>query len=170
MACLIIRLKVFKKRIAEGSKLIDNAKQNNFVKVGNTLANQRTSSRTYWSLINTVFNKAKIPIIPALLENGLFVTDFNEAKIFTDYFILQCSTIDTGSEIPQDLPIPTALIDDFEISDEKILNIVRSLNPNKAHGLDEISVRMIRLGDAALVIPLKIIFANCLSTYQNRIC
>ena len=158
------RLEGIQKMISEGSRLIENAKRNYFVKVGNTLANNKTSNRTYWSLINTILNKAKIPIIPPLLENGLFVTDFTEkAKIFNDYFILQCSTIETGSELPDDVPIPIARIDDFEISDEKILNIIRSLNPNKAHGWDEISVRMIKLSDAALVIPLKIIFANCLS-------
>ena len=80
-------------------------------------------------------------IIPALLENGLFITDFSEkAQILNEYFILQCTAIDTGSELPQDTPPPTSLISDFPISDEKILNITRSLNPNKAHGRDEISV------------------------------
>ena len=149
--------------IAEGARLIEEAKRNYFFKAGKTLANPGTSSKTYWTLINTVLNKAKIPMIPPLLENGLFVTDFTEkAQIFNDFFILQCTTIDTGSEIPQDIPLTTTLISDFAISDEKILNILRSLNPNKAHGWDEISVRMIKLSDDALVLPLKIIFTNCL--------
>ena len=122
-----------------------------------------TSRKTYWSLINTLLNKAKIPIIPPLLENGLFIMDFTEkAQIFNEYFILQCTTIDTGSELPQDATAPSSLISDFPISDEKILNIIRSLNPNKAHGWAEISVRMIKLSDTALVITLKIIFKNCL--------
>ena len=55
------------------------------------------------------------------------------------------------------------MISDFVISEEKILNIIRSLNPNKAHGWDEISIRMIKLSDASLVTPLKIIFTNCLT-------
>ena len=76
--------------------------------------------------------------------------------------MLQCTTIDTGSEIPQDEPVTVTLLNDFCISEEKILKIIRSLNPNKAHGWDEISVRMIKLCDMALVIPLKIIFINCL--------
>ena len=89
--------------------------------------------------------------------------DFTEkAQIFNEYFILQCTTIDTGSELPQDATAPSSLISDFPISDEKILNIIRSLNPNKAHGWAEISVRMIKLSDTALVITLKIIFKNCL--------
>ena len=52
--------------ISEGSKLIEDAKRNYLLKAGNTLANPGTSRKTYWSLINTVLNKAKIPIIPPL--------------------------------------------------------------------------------------------------------
>ena len=157
------KLEGIQKMITEGSRLMEDAKRNYFLKAGNTLANPGTSNRTYWSLINTVLNKAKIPIIPPLLENGLFVTDFTEkAQLFNDYFILQCTTIDTGSEIQQNGPVAAPLLNDFVISDEKILKIIRSLNSNKAHGCDEISVRMIKLSDAALVVPLKIIFTNCL--------
>ena len=46
--------------------------------------------------------------------------------------------------------------------EEEILDIIRSLNINKAHGWDEISVKMIKLSDAALIVPLKTIFSNCL--------
>ena len=102
-------------------------------------------------------------MIPPLLENGLFVTGLTEkAQTFNDCFILQCTTIDTGSEIAQDTRVTATRISDFVISDEKILNIIRSLNPNKAHGWDEISVRMIKLSDVSLVLPLKIVFTNCL--------
>ena len=157
------KLEGIQKMISEGSRLIDDAKRNYFLKAGKTLTSPGTSSKTYWSLINTVLNKAKIPVIPPLLENGLFITDFTEkAQLFNDYFTLQCTTIDTGSEIPRQTPVATTLINDFVISEEKILKIIRALNPNKAHGWDEISVRMIKLSDAALVPPLKIIFTNCL--------
>ena len=149
--------------ISEGSRLIENAKKNFFLKAGKSLADPSTGSKTYWSLINAVLNKAKIPVIPPLLDNDIFVTNFTEkAQIFNDYFLFQCTTIDTGSEIPQDEPVTVTLLNDFCISEEKILKIIRSLNPNKAHGWDEISVRMIKLCDMALVIPLKIIFINCL--------
>ena len=157
------KLEGIQKMISEGSRLIDDAKRNYFLKAGKALASPGTSSKTYWSLSNTVLNKAKIPIIPPLLENGLFITDFTEkAQLFNDYFILQCTTIDTGSEIPQQTPVTTTLINDFVISEEKILKIIRALNPNKAHRWDEISVRMIKLSDAALVPPLKVVFTNCL--------
>ena len=157
------KLEEMQNMVSEGAKMIEDAKQNYLRKTGQTLANQGTSNKTYWTLMNTVLNKAKIPIIPPLLENGLFITDFTEkAQLFNDYFILQCTTIDTGSEIPQDTPGTSTLIGEFVISEEKILKIIRSLNPNKAHGWDGISTRMIQLSDASLVTPLKIIFTNCL--------
>ena len=157
------KLEGIQKMISEGAKMIEEAKRNYLRKAGNTLADPGTNSKTYWNLINTVQNKAKIPLIPPLLENGLFVTDFTEkAQIFNDYFILQCTTIDTGSEIPQSTPATTTLLTEFVISEKKIINIIQSFNP-KAHGWDEISVRMIKLSDGALVLPLKIIFTNCLS-------
>ena len=63
---------------SEATRLIEDAKRNYFRKAGKTLANPGTCSKTYWTLINTVLNKTKIPLIPPLLENGLFVTDFTE--------------------------------------------------------------------------------------------
>ena len=158
------KLEGIKSMISEGAKMIEDAKQNYLRKTGQSLANPGTASKTYWSLINTLLNKAKIPIIPPLYENGLFITDFTEkAQLFNDYFILQCTTIDTGSNIPPAVQGHPIQLSDFVISEEKILKIIRSLNPNKAHGCDEISIRMIKLSDVSLVTPLKIIFTNCLS-------
>ena len=54
-----------------------------------------------------------------------------------------------GSEVPQDTPGNSTLIEDFCISEERILKIIRSLNPNKAHDWDGISIRMIKLSDAS---------------------
>ena len=124
------------KMVSDGAKMINEAKQNYFRKTGESLANPRTTSKTYWSLLNAVLNKAKTPIIPALLENGVFITDFSEkAQLFDDHFVLQCTEINIGIEIPRDeTTVHYTLINDVAISEEKILAILRSLNPNKAHG------------------------------------
>ena len=92
--------------IAVCSKMIEDAKRDYFLKAGKTLASPGNPSKKYLTLINTVLNMAKIPIIPPLLENGLFVSGFTQkAQLFNDYFILQCTTIDTGSEIPENIPV-----------------------------------------------------------------
>ena len=71
-------------------------------------------------------------------------------------------TLDTGSEIPCDLPEKISQLTEFAISDEKILKIIRNLNSNKAHGWDGISVKMIKICDESLIVPLRLIFENCL--------
>ena len=93
----------------------------------------------------------------------MFVLDFEfKAQIFSDHFVLQCTTIDTGSEEPGQLVSSIPLLNEFQISEEKILSIIRSLNLNKAHGWDDISVRMTWICDDSLVFPLKLIFETCL--------
>ena len=77
--------------------------------------------------------------------------------------MLQYSAIDTGSIIHNHTTVISTVLEDVFISEDIKLKIIRSLNPNKVHGWDEISIRMIRLGDAALVLPLKIIVMNCLN-------
>ena len=61
----------------------------------------------------------------------------------------------TGSQVPN-VPALTSI----PISNEKVIRIIRSLNPNKAHGRDEISMLLIKISDNVLVISLKIIFEN----------
>ena len=68
--------------------------------------------------------------------------------------------VSLGSEIPNDIARNSTLIDDFVISERKVLNIIKTLNPNKAHGCDEISIGMIRMSNISLVTTLKIMFTN----------
>ena len=46
------------------------------------------------------------------------------------------------------------------ISGSDILKIIRSLDINKAHSHDDISVRMMKIYDDAIAQPLKMIFVN----------
>ena len=59
------------------------------------------------------------------------------------------------------MPLCAPLLSAFYTSDEKILRIIRSLNPNKVHGCDEISIHMIKMCDISLITPLKLIFEAC---------
>ena len=49
-------------------------------------------------------------------------------------------------------------------SENYILKVIRKLDPNKAHGHDEISIRMLKLSDKAICKPLHMIFTSCLQT------
>ena len=139
--------------------IFDDVRLRTRYQLGDRILDFRRFQQEGWTY--KVLNKAKIPVIPPLFENDIFVLDFKtKAQIFNNYFILQCTTIDTGSEIPNITTINIPALASIHISEEKILKIIRSLNPNKAHGWDEISVRMIKISDDSLVTPLKIIFES----------
>ena len=44
-----------------------------------------------------------------------------------------------------------------------IINIIRSLDVDKAHGHDNISIRMLKICDSAIVEPLTIVFNSCIN-------
>ena len=55
-------------------------------------------------------------------------------------------------------------IEQIPIENEDIISLIRKLNPNKADGSDGISGQMLILCDDSVVLPLRIIFGNILST------
>ena len=65
--------------------------------------------------------------------------------------------LDDSDEVPQRKPLALSSI---TISQEKILSIIRSLDPNKSSGYDMISPHMINICDSAIVPPLQIIIES----------
>ena len=61
-------------------------------------------------------------------------------------------------------PYTTSLLSSIDIKESDILNILKSLDANKAHGQDDISIRMLKLSQKSILKPLKLIFENCLRT------
>ena len=53
--------------------------------------------------MKTFFNGKKVPVIPPLLFNGAFVTDFEEkAKIFNSFFAKQSKLVSNNSVLPSE--------------------------------------------------------------------
>ena len=85
-----------------------------------------------------------------------------KADPFNDFFVEQCSIYDNGSTLPASYIRPGQTLDFIDIDDHKILKAIRNLNPNKAHGCDDISIRMLKICDDSIVLPLRHIFTKCL--------
>ena len=99
--------------ISKSSKLIEDAIARYLEKVGKALGHPATGIKTYWWLLKSLLNKAKVPNISPLLQNDKFILDFTaKAEIFNDHFAKQCSTIDTGTLMSHHtLPIAPPLTD-----------------------------------------------------------
>ena len=129
------------------------------------LSDASTNPKCYWTLLKTFLNGRKIPRIPPLFHDDKFITDFKEkSEIFNSFFAKQCSLIDNGSTLPSLFPLITEKsLSDVDFSVEDIKNIICSLDSNKAHGDDMISIRMLKLWDKSICKPLNIIFKSCMT-------
>ena len=119
-------------------------------------------TKTYWSILKTFYNNKKIPQIPPLLEDDKFVTDMKtKADIFNKFFAEQCTPLKNDSKLPSNqIYLTQSRLVSLNFNEDEILKIIRALNPHKAHGYDDISIRMIKICDKSLLEPLIILFKN----------
>ena len=79
--------------------------------------------------------------------------------------ILQCTPLINDSKLPSVFTVYTeSLLESFHFSPDQIGDIVKKLDPNKAHGHGMISIHMLKLCGDSIWKPLEmeIIFKNCL--------
>ena len=81
-----------------------------------------------------------------------------KANIFNKFFASQCVPLNNDSNIPYCQRYMTnAKICLIKIENKDIINVIKALDPCKAHGYDDISIRMLKTGDSAIVKPLTIL-------------
>ena len=150
--------KIFEQYIANGKSQTDYEQ---LQLISDSFTETIRSSRNYKILVNG----KKIPIIPPLLVNDNFITNFLEkANLFNEFFSKQCQPLQNNSTLPKSNTCHTEnRLNDITFDNEKLLKIIQSLDANKAHGYDGISIRMLKLGSPSIIKPLSIIFQNCSS-------
>ena len=107
-----------------------------------------------------------MPNIPPLILNNELIAEFEaKANIFNKYFASQCTAINNNSVLPSTLNRLTGdKLSSFNISSEFIFQLTKNLDPKKAHGHDEISVKMFQLCGPLICKPLTLLFENCLAS------
>ena len=101
--------------------------------------------------MKTFFSDKKVPAVPPLLINGAFVIDFQEkANIFNSFSAqqLQCLVFCELTYMTEER------IHSVTFIESNVFKIIRAMNVNKAHGYNNISVRMIKLCANSVVHPL----------------
>ena len=95
-------------------------------------------------------------------HDNKFVTDFSKkADLFNPFFAKQCSIVENNSVLPSStIPVTDQYLAKNEFTKDDVKRIVCKLNPNKAHGHDIISIRMLKMSDDTIIKPLFKIFKN----------
>ena len=116
-------------------------------RLADKLNDPKTAPKTYRAIFKTFANDSKIPLIPPLLVENKLVTEFlDKANLFNNFFAKQCTPISNDSTVPVNINFKTReKLSSLDFCVNDILNIVRSLDLNKAHDHNEISIRVINV-------------------------
>ena len=108
------------------NKLIREAKQIYYEQLGNKLSDPQTGQKNFWSAFKRVTNKKKHTNIPPIINNNIYVTNFQQkANIFNDYFANQCKIHDNGSSLPEFISKTNASISHINITTDQIVDIIK---------------------------------------------
>ena len=129
----------------EISMLILERKEKYYRDLSMKLSNPKTYAKAYWSILKSLYNDGKIPLIPSLQVNNKIVSDFTEkANLFNYFFATQCTPLSNKSILPSTIFFKTqSRLSSINFEKEDILKIIRNLNTDEAHGHDNISMQML---------------------------
>ena len=124
------------------------------------LTNVSKNCKAYWSLRRRLLSNKKIPLIPPLFHENKFETDFKEkVELFNFHFATQCPLISSSSKLPSHIKYLTDNdLSLARISHDKVAKVIQNLDPNKAHGHDNIRIRIVKLCGPSIYKLLEIIF------------
>jgi len=139
-------------------------KNNYMAKLGANLSDPLTGTNKYWTIMKKIVNSKVATVIPPILEGTGFITDIKEkCDAFNEYFRKQCTMVQTDSFLPL-FNINTELsLSEVNFSQADITVILAKLQPDKAHGHDGLTARILKNLSDTISLPLLIIFKNCIS-------
>ena len=135
------------------------------------LQNTQRSSKAYWSLLKIFLNNNKIPIIPALYHKNGIVIDFKKkAELFNSIFADQCSLISDSGELPRKLECLTqSRFSSIIFSTEIIAKMIQNLDTDKAHGHDQISIRILKLCSTSICTSCRLFLSDAWRRVRSQI-
>ena len=84
----------------ELSEIILKRKENYYCALSDKLNDPHTSAKSYWSILKTLYNGKKIPLIPPIIISNKLVPNFKEkANHFNAFFASQCTPVSNNSTL-----------------------------------------------------------------------
>ena len=84
-----------------------------------------------------------------------------KANIFNKFFADKCTPLKNNSVLPKSqIFLTQSRLSTLDFNEEELIKIIRNLNVHKAHGHNDISIRMIKMCDKSILKPLILLFEN----------
>ena len=84
-----------------------------------------------------------------------------KVNIFNKLFADKCTPLKNNSVLPKSqIFLTQSRLSTLHFNEEELIKIIRNLNVYKAHGHDDISIRMIKTCDKSILKPLILLFEN----------
>ena len=148
------------------SQVIAKRKKDYHSFIASRLDNPKTSAKAYQSILKSFCNGKKISVIPPFLINNELISDFKmKANHFNSFFASHCTPLNNNIKLPgSQTYITESKLSSLQFEDKDI-KIIKSLNINinKAHGHDDISIRILKICDLPIIKSLSIVFRNCIN-------
>ena len=131
--------------------------------LGNQLADPKTGQKKYFKILKKFMKKDICSLIPPISHLDKFIVEAEEkCRIFNDYFKSHCVTVPTSSTLPPQTKCTNLSIKSVDFTEQNIVEHIRKLNSNKAHGHDMISIKMMKMFDDSIAHPLFKIYKTCI--------
>ena len=152
--------------IAELNDLISYTKDLYYENLAKKLNKPLLQAKTYWSIFKSFYNDGKVPLIPPFLIDYKFATDIQtKAKTFNNFFADQCQPLNNAGDLPTNqIFLTQSRVASLDFNEGELLQIIRALKIYKAHGHDDISIRMIKICDKSLSKPLIVLFRKSIKS------
>ena len=123
------------------------------------LDDHKTASKSYLYILSRFLNIKNILIKALVFTEGKLISDFKkEDDLFNFHFAAQGAVVNNTSTL-LDFQIRTKhQLNGFTINEEDILSIIKNINPNKAYGCYNISIRMIQFCGGSFTVSLNLLF------------
>ena len=146
--------------IIETNELISSTKNSYYENLAKELNNSLLQAKTYWSILKTFYNEKKNPNNFTSFDRRYFLTDIQtKANIFNKFFADQCTPLKNSCVLTENQMFLTqSRLNSINFNEDEILKIIKALNIHKAHGHDDISIRMIKICDKSLLKQLILLF------------
>ena len=97
--------------------------------------------------------------------NNELISDFKmKSNHFNSFFTSHFTPLRNNGKVPESQTyITDSKLSSLQFEDKGIIKIIRSLDINKAQGHDDISIKVLKICDLAIITLLSMIFRNCIN-------